>query len=297
MSGTARHEGAGLLVAVHGPTGAQGRAVIGQLLAAGHRARAVARTSDPRRLPAGVETAAADASDVDALTEAYTGADAAVLVLPGGAPDHAAVAQADAILSALARAGVRSAVFNAGGAIWTHPPAIPFLQARSRLGAGLPAAVSRATVVAPVGGLMENFSEQWVVERLRRTGELVQSSPAEAITRPVAMADVATAAVEALSADAPPARILVQGPGEHTGTEIAQAIGAHLGVPVRWTTVSGQEYLRGVAEGLGTQYAANIGSLYGGGVQIDPPDAPPAGTAHVTGTTSMHTWITSQAWT
>jgi uncharacterized protein YbjT (DUF2867 family) len=297
VTGTTSPNRPGLLVAVHGATGAQGRAVIDRLLAAGHRPRAVARNPDPQRLPAAVETAVADAADSDALTEAYAGVDAAVLVLPGGAPDDVAVAQAEAILEALARARVARAVFNAGGAIWTRPPAIPFLQARSRLVAGLPAAVPRSTVVAPVGGLMENFSEPWIVERLRRTGELVQSSLPEASMRPVAMADIATAALDALTGAAPPGRVLVQGPAEHTGSGIAQAIGAHLGRPVQWTAISPDEYLRGVADGLGQQYAANIGALYGGHVRIDPPDAPPPGTAHITGRTSLQAWIPTQSWT
>ena len=286
----------GLLVAVHGATGAQGRPVIDRLLAAGHRPRAVARKPDPRRLPAGVEISAADASDADALAHAYTGADAVVLVLPGGAPDDVAVAQAEAILEALTRAQVQRAVFNAGGAIWTRPPAIPFLQARSRLGAGLPDAVARATVVAPVGGLMENLSEPWLVERLRRTGELVQTSPSDASLRPVAMTDIAAAAVAALLDDSSPGRVLVEGPAEHTGDEIARAIGVHLGRSVRWTTVRPDEYLRGVAGGLGAQYAANIGALYGGGVHVEPPDPPPAGTAHLAGPTSLLAWIPTQRW-
>lgn len=285
-----------LLVAVHGATGAQGRAVVERLLATGHRARAVVRGPERRDLPAAVELSTADVVDVDALTQAYTGVDAVAVVLPGGAPDDLAVAQADAILQALRRAGVERAVFNAGGGIWTDPPKIPFLQARSRLVAGLGQAVPHASVVAPVGGLMDNFSEPWLVERIRRTGELAQTAPPDASMRPVAMADVATAAVDALLADAAPVRVLVSGPQQHTGAEIAAAIGAHLGEPVRWTTVTSEEYLRGVADGLGAQYAANIGALYGSGVVVTPPDAPPAGTTHLTGSTTLQHWIPMQKW-
>lgn len=287
---------AGLLVVVRGATGEQGRPVIDRLLAAGHRARAVARDPGRGRLPAGVDTAAADAGDVDALTKAYDGVEAVVLVLPGGAPEDAAVAQADAVLHAMSRAQVQGAVFNAGGAIWTRQPAIPFLQARGRLVAGLPDAVPHATVVAPVGGLMENFSEPWIVERLRRTGELVQSSPADASMRPVAMADVAAVAVDALLDSAPPSRVLVHGPHEHTGHDIAAALGDRLDRPVRWTTVDPQEYLREVAGGLGAQYEANIAALYGGDVHVEPPDAPPAGTRQVTGSTTLHPWMAAQEW-
>jgi len=65
---------------------------------------------------------------------------------------------------------------------------------------------------------------------------------------------------------------------------------------VRWTQVSPEEYLRGVAGGLGEQYARNIGRLYGAAAGVPPPDAPGPGTRHVTGTTTLAGWIATQRW-
>lgn len=285
-----------MLIAVHGATGAQGTPVVRRLLADGHRVRAVARDPDPKRLPDGAEPAPADLLDVEALARAYEGADGVVVVLPGGASDEVAVAQADAILEALRRARVPRAVFNVGGAVWSSPPGLPFLDARTRLANGLPRAVRTALVVGPATAYMENLSEGWVVEHLRATGELVQTAPSEAPMSPVAMDDVASAIAEALVEDDPPPRVVVHGPEEITGEEAAKAIAAHIGRPVRWTRVSPEEYLRGVAEGLGGQYARNIGTLYGAGADVPPPDAPGPEARHVTGATTLTEWVPAQRW-
>lgn len=294
-----------MIVVVHGATGAQGVPVVDRLLASGHTVRAVTRgrrSSRPDRLPPdgdwmNVEAVNADLTDVDDLVTAYDGADAAILVLPGGAAPDQAVGQAETILAALTRARVPRAVFNASGAIWTRPPGIAFLDARTRLATGLSNAVQHATLIGPATAYLENYSEPWLVRHLHDTGDLIQTAPADTPQTPVAMADIADAATTTLTEDTPPARILVAGPATTTGSEIAAAMARHLGRPVRWTTVPPETYLRGVAEGLGVQYAANIGALYGPDAHVPPPDAPPAGTRHLTGATDLTTWIPSQNWT
>lgn len=285
-----------MIVVVHGATGAQGRPVVRRLTAGGHTVRALARRPDPARIPDGAVPVHGDAADPDALARAYDGADAVVVVLPGGAADDVAVAQADAILTALNRARVPRAVFNAGGGVWDDPPGIPFLDARTRMVTGLPEAVAVPVVVAPAGGLMENFSETWILERLRRDGQLVNTMPADALTRPVAMQDVADAIATVLTEDAPPPRVLVSGPTEVTGNQVAAAVATHRGRPVTWTTIPQGEYLAGVATGLGRQYADNIAALYGAGVDVPPPSPAPAGTRHITGTTTLASWIPTQSW-
>jgi hypothetical protein len=52
-------------------------------------------------------------------------------------PEAVAVAQADAVLAALARAAVPSAVFVAAGAVWDDDVGVAFLDARRRLADGL----------------------------------------------------------------------------------------------------------------------------------------------------------------
>jgi hypothetical protein len=192
---------------------------------------------------------------------------------------------------------VPRAVFNAGGAVWQRPPGIPFLDARTVLATGLADTVQHATVIGPATVLMENFCEDWIVERLLATGELVSTAPADAQMTPVAMADIADVVVQLLNDPEPPDRVVVHGAEQVTGDQVARAVGAHLGRPVTWTPLDPQEYLSGVATGLGQQYADNIGELYGSGASVPPPDAPPPGTRHVTGTTGLTAWTRAQSWT
>ena len=176
------------------------------------------------------------------------------------------------------------------------PPAIPFLRARTQLAFGLPEVVKHATVVGPAATLMENFSEGWIVKRLRETGELVNPAPPDVRMNPVAMADLAEVMVDVLEEEDPPARVVVYGPSEVTGGEVAATITAHLDQPVRWTTVPPEEYLKGVVQGLGAQYAANIDALYGSGADITPPDPPGPKARHITGTTTLKQWVKGQSW-
>ncbi|HYY12537.1 MAG TPA: NAD(P)H-binding protein, partial [Kineosporiaceae bacterium] len=96
-----------LTVAVHGVTGPQGAAVARALLTTGAHVRGIARQG---AAPDGVEPVAADLLDADALTRAYTGADAVVVHLPTVFAPDTALAQADAVLHAVRRAGVRRLV-------------------------------------------------------------------------------------------------------------------------------------------------------------------------------------------
>ena len=280
------------LVVVHGPAGAQGRPVLDELRRRGSRVRAVSRRPVP-----GVPHAPSDLLDVEALARAYDGADGVMIVLPGGAPDDVAVRQAETVLAALARAEVPRAVFNPGGAVWARPTGLPFLDARTVIASGLAQAVPHAALVGPAVGYLENLAEGHVGRRVVAAGELALPAPGDVPEVRVAAADVATVAVETLLADAPPrALTMVTGPEVLTGEQAAGALGRHLGRPVRYVQVDVEEHLRGVADALGAQYAANITRLYGPGAHIPDPGPPPAGTALVTGPTTLADWLPTRHW-
>lgn len=280
------------LVAVHGPAGAQGRPVLDELRRRGSRVRAVSRRPVP-----GVPHAPSDLLDVEALARAYDGVDGVVVVLPGGAPDDVAVRQAETVLAALVRAEVPRAVFNPGGVVWPRPTGVPFLDARTRVARGLAEAVPRAALVGPAVGYLENLGEGHVGRRVVARGELALPAPGDAPEGRVAAADVATVAVGTLLADAPSrAPTMVTGPEVLTGRQVAAALGRHLGRPVRYVQVDAEEHLRGVAESLGDQYAANIARLYGPGSRVPDPGPPPAGTTSVTGPTTLADWLPTRHW-
>lgn len=273
-------------VVLHGATGTQGRAILRELLAAGHHVRAVARRHRAATDPA-VQSVPADLLDLDALTAAYTGAHAVVVQLPLNFTADA-VRQADTVLTALTKAGVSRAVFNTGGGL---PPAapigVPFVDARVRLAAGLAAAVPHASVVGPAGPYLENLVAPWSRSLIRDHGELRYPLPAGAPVGWTAAADLGTVIAARTLAPAPAG--VVAGPALLTGPELAATIGAAIGRPVRWHTIDPAEYARMLAPHLGESAAEGVAAAYAN-------PAPPPDPAVVTrGATTASAWATEQA--
>jgi uncharacterized protein YbjT (DUF2867 family) len=247
-------------VVLHGATGTQGRAILRGLLTAGHHVRAVARRPQPA--VAAVQPVAADLLDVDALTAAYSGADAVVVQLPINFGTDA-VRQAETILSALTKAGVPRAVFNTGGGLPPSAPiGVPFVDARVLLAAELPRVVEHASVAGPAGPYLENLVAPWSRSLIRDLGELRYPIPAEAPVPWSAAADLGTVIADLTLAAAPaPARV-VAGPALLTGPELAAAVAAALGRPVRWHTIDPAEYASMLTPYIGEAAATGIAAVY-----------------------------------
>lgn len=107
-------------------TGATGRLVLEQALAAGHEVTAVVRS--PEKLPAGVAAVRADLSlpDPAALASAVTGADAVVSALGPTSKAEAGVAERGtrALVEAMRQAGARRLVVLSAAPIGTVPTAV-----------------------------------------------------------------------------------------------------------------------------------------------------------------------------
>jgi len=101
------------MYAITGATGNTGSVIATKLLARGKKVRVIGR--DARRLEdfvrKGAEAFVTDVTDVEALTKAFTGAEAAYAMIPPnlGAPDVSAYQErvSDAMVAAITRAGVR----------------------------------------------------------------------------------------------------------------------------------------------------------------------------------------------
>ncbi|BEL02624.1 NmrA family NAD(P)-binding protein [Actinoplanes sichuanensis] len=272
-------------VVLHGATGTQGRAILRGLLTAGHHVRAVARNPVAH---AAVQPFAADLLDVEALTAAYTGADAVVVQLPINFEDHA-VRQTEAVLAALAKAGVRRAVFNTGGGLPPSSPiGVPFVDARVRLALELPNVVEHASVTGPAGPYLENLVAPWSVALIRDRGELRYPIPASAPVPWLAAADLGTVIADLTLAAAPAPACVVAGPVLLTGPELAAALSTAAGREVRWQTIDPAEYAGMLAPHLGEATAAGIASVY-----TSPAPAPdPATLTH--GETTAAAWAAEQ---
>ena len=102
---------------IHGATGAQGAPVLTQLLAAGKHAVAVVRHPDAHTGTAAIRV---DNTSVQSLTEAYRGAEGVFIHLPV-APEEARLAQANAIVAAIAAARPTRVVISTSGSIVDAP--------------------------------------------------------------------------------------------------------------------------------------------------------------------------------
>ncbi len=102
-----------MTIVVAGATGNVGRPLVEQLLAAGHRVRALTRDPARASLPAGAQVVAADLTDTADLAAAFEGATAVHLIGFDGA-DFSPLANGPDIVEQAVRAGVRKVTLLRG---------------------------------------------------------------------------------------------------------------------------------------------------------------------------------------
>ncbi|WP_084511209.1 SDR family oxidoreductase [Nocardia lijiangensis] len=280
-------------VIVHGATGTQGAAIVRGLLSAGHRVRGIVRTT-PALLPPDAEPIEADLLEPGSLAAAYEGADAVVVQLPLIFTDLA-VQQAEAMLAGLRKAGVERVVLNTGSVMPPVPVGVPFVDARVLLSTELSRGVEAATVVAPARQYMENLVASWSAP-LVRAGELAYPLPRELPVPWVALDDLGSTVADLITATTPPPLRIVAGPQALTGDEVAAELGAVLGRPVRWNSISPNSYREMLAPHLGAEAAEGIAGVY----TPPPPGAPtppePDPSVLEIGATTLRDWAARQDW-
>jgi uncharacterized protein YbjT (DUF2867 family) len=278
-------------VVVHGASGVQGAPVARQLLAAGHRVRAVVRHGRP---DAGEEVVA-DLLHTDALIAAYRGADAVVVQLPLVFTADLAMAQAQSVLRALSAVEVRQVVFNSGATLPPGPVGVPYVDARVTLAARLPELTPASTVVSPAATYMENLAAPWSAPKVR-AGELAYPLPEEAPVPWVAVDDLAAVVVDLLATATPPSRQVVTGPKALTGDEAAAELTAALGHLVRWRSISPNEYEQMLIPHLGAEAAAGIAAAYTPPPPGTPPVPEPDPSVVRTGGITLRDWAATRTW-
>lgn len=261
------------VILTYGAGGAQGGPVLRQLLAAGHRVRALVRDPAKNRAlaEAGAEVVAGDLADFDSVARASAGVDEVFLMLPfsgGGNPlDYASNA-----VRAAREAGVKLLVLNTSGQTPKAPTGLPMLDVRIALEeliaqSGVPSVVLRPTAY------MENFLGPWVLPRLRAEGVLPYPVEAERATSWLAAEDLGRFAVAALGRPDLAGRAFdLGGPQALRGDQIAQAFTAALGRPVRYEAISPEAFGQIMGRVLGLQAEADVTAAYRAGAAA-PPDA------------------------
>jgi uncharacterized protein YbjT (DUF2867 family) len=227
-------------IAVAGATGAQGGAVVDALLERGARVRALVRSSESERArnlaSRGVEIVQIDTKDPASLTSALRAVDAFFfMTTPYGHsqnPDvDGEIQQGVDFADAAAAAQVPHVVFSSVGGADRHS-GVPHFESKRRVEEHLAERGLRATIIRPVF-FMDNFmSMAPTVEN----NELVLRLPVpDGIKlQTIATRDIGVIAAAALvDPAAVPAEIEIAG-DELTGSEIAAAFGAHVGLSARY---------------------------------------------------------------
>ncbi|HLK43877.1 MAG TPA: NAD(P)H-binding protein [Thermoleophilia bacterium] len=211
---------------VTGATGNVGRHVLTRLITRGHKVRALSRRPDRAAWPVEVEVVAGDLTDRTALAAALGGVEAAFLfAAPGCGPDFAAAAEA---------AGVRRVVLMSSGSVG-DPDAVVRESPIAAYHAEVEQAVRDSrlewTFLRP--GAFATNSLAWANQT--KSSDVIRGAYAEAPTAPIHEADIADAAVAALTQDDHGGQAYrLTGPASLTNAELARVLGQTLGRPITY---------------------------------------------------------------
>ncbi|MFF4991493.1 SDR family oxidoreductase [Streptosporangium saharense] len=214
-----------MTILVAGATGNVGRPLVEQLLAAGHRVRALTRNPAKANLPAGAEVVAGNLAETASLSTAFSGVSAAHLISFNG-EDFAPLTNGPEIADLAKKAGVRKVTVLKGEV------------AKSPLEEAVEASGLEWTHLSPVE-FMSNALE-WA-ESVRTEG-VVREAFAEARSAMVHEADIASVAATALTADGHAGQeYWITGPEALTPPEKVRTIGEVLGRDVRYIELTRDE--------------------------------------------------------
>ncbi|WP_166415995.1 SDR family oxidoreductase [Cochlodiniinecator piscidefendens] len=237
-------------VAIFGATGAQGAPVVQEALAKGMTVRAVARDEAKiKSMHPQAQAYPAVMDDEEALTQVFTGVDAAFVHLPAPeTPDDAAV-WLKAIIGAAHRAKLALMVFTTSGSSGSRYPASAIIDGGTAamnavLSSGLPSIVLQPTIY------LENLQIRAFHPKLRDEGVL-DYPPLSTETKVTwtSHLDQARIAVAALTRPDLAGRAFEIGtPNAMTGEELATYVGRWIGEEVRYQPTTPEQFGQRVGE-------------------------------------------------
>ncbi|MFI7444291.1 NmrA family NAD(P)-binding protein [Nonomuraea indica] len=213
------------IILVAGATGNVGRPLVEQLLAEGHRVRALTRDPAKANLPAGAEAVAGNLADSSTLAAAFAGVGAAHLISFDGA-DFTPLTNGPEIVALAREAGVRKVTILKGDV------------GKSPLEEAVEAGGLQWTHLAPVE-FMSNALE-WA-ESVRTEGVVREAFP-DARSAMIHDADIAAVAAAALTGDGHAGQeYWLTGPEALTPAEKVRTISEVIGREVRYVPLSTDE--------------------------------------------------------
>ena len=231
-------------VMVLGATGDQGLPLMDQLMAAGYSVTAAARRPDVFRGTrfAAVGVVSAELDDEESLVRAFAGQDALAMHLPFEFDRTRASAFGQRIASAARRAGLSKIIFHTSCYVADRDLGLSAHDGRRDIenhieASGVPFVVIRSAV------FMDNMIRVWTKPAIVEKGVFAYPAGETLRISWICLDDVAAYMVCALGEDVLKAdRVLVGGPEALTGAEVAQRLSVAAGRPVRFESLSPDEY-------------------------------------------------------
>ena len=231
-------------VIVLGATGDQGLPLMDRLMAADYQVTAAARRPDAFRGTrfASVGVVSAELGDEDGLARAFEGQDALAMHLPFEFDRARASGFGERIAAAAKRAGIGKIVFHTSCYVADHDLGLSAHDGRRDIenhieASGIPFVVIRSAV------FMDNMIRVWTKPAIVDRGVFAYPAGESLRISWICLDDVAGYMVRALDNDDLKAdRVLVGGPEALTGGEVAERLTAAVGRPVRFESLSPDEY-------------------------------------------------------
>jgi uncharacterized protein YbjT (DUF2867 family) len=210
---------------VTGATGNVGRHLVGELLCAGAKVRALTRDPATARLPSGAEVARTDAMPLDGVTSVFINP----AVFWAGLGD---------VLDRARDHGVRRVVLLSSAAALSDDPGNAIAVHHRELEAAVEATGLEWTFVRP--GEFATNALAW--EATIRAGEPVREPYSDALSAPIHERDIAAVAGRALLSDAlVGAKPVLSGPEALTHPQMVEIIGRAAGLPARFEEISPEQ--------------------------------------------------------
>ncbi|MGD6740999.1 NAD(P)H-binding protein [Streptomyces sp. BH106] len=210
------------MILVTGATGTVGRPLVAELAAAGHPVRALTRTPDAARFPAGVQPCDSAHPDLDGVT--------AVFVNPA-----ALWSGEQALLDAAKAAGVTRVVTLSSSSVLSGDSRHAVANRHRELEAAAESAAPEFVHLRP--DAFAANARQWIGQI--KGGDTVVGPYARAVTAPIHEDDIAAVAARALTGAVPSgAAPVLTGPQALSFAEQVGILGAALGRPLRYEEIS-----------------------------------------------------------
>jgi NAD(P)H dehydrogenase (quinone) len=245
---------------VLGASGAQGSAIVRELLARGHRVTGLVRSSTSE-VASDAKRVFADLGDADSLAAAFDGITHLTVTLPLVYDQATVDGYARNIATAAAAAGVQRIVFNANTRTPSGASGVAAFDTRASAEKILRASSVPVVLVQPAVYL-ENLLAPASVAGMKQYGQLHYPLPAAMPVAWIALSDLAIAVAEAHAlAHVPDAPILVGGKPV-TGDELALQLSGAIGRPLSYVPLDPAAFENMLAGFLGNDAAAGVAGLY-----------------------------------